>query len=1264
MNTDISFTHATLNVRGIRDPKKRLTVFNYLTKKNIDIIFLQETFSTPDKENEFKKNWPGKIFFSHSNSPHCKGVAILFNQNLQVEEIDIHRDTEGRKILMNISINNAIVTLINIYAPSSGITERIKFLKRTKTWSKQHCINANMTIASGDFNTVDEAVDRSSGKVDSSGQHFTAFKKYNGLVDIWRLKHPDTQQFTFINPGNPLIGSRIDQTLISNVLSVCVKKSEIIPSPTPDHLALITEFKNINRPRGPSYWKMNVSILKHPEYKKGIKEIHNNINRDYSGKLSKDLLWDFKKIKFREYSIKYSIEIQKEKRNEYKKLEKEILNVNKEIIDNPGNVDHLKLKRNALQAEFEKFHLEKAQGYQIRSRAKYVQEGEKNSSYFLKLEQAHQTYNRIDQLIDKDGQIIDTDPGILSECVIFYDDLYKSTNPDTDKIDKYLDSVKSLKTLDDIDSNKCEGLISRHECETVLKRMKNNKSPGPDGLPVEFYKTFWDLLGTELVDTFNECYQNGELTDSQKRSVISLIFKKSDRRLLKYYRPISLSNTDYKIVAFALADRLHQVLPKLVSEDQMGYIKKRFIGNNVRCLEDLIYYACKKKIGGIFLFLDFQKAFDSLEWPFMFKVLEKFKFKPMFINWVKALYNQPEAVIKNNGWISEPFRLKRGIRQGCSLSALLFILATEVLATSIKENEKIKGIKVDARGSIKEIKSPQYADDTTLTLASHKVIKDALEQIESFTVVSGLKLNLAKTEAMGIGTEKGYAESESGIKWNNEAIRCLGVYIGHNKLLCQKHNWDDKLEEMQKLVDVWRLRNTTLIGKIVIIKSLLLPKIIYSALNTEIPDKMTDKLNTLLYKFLWGGKNDRINRNTIISKYEEGGLKMIHLKSFFMSLKASWIYRILDPNNQNSSSFLAKSLLQISGIELKTIKYLGFSAKNAMDRIKSLPAFYIEVIMSFAEANRYEIPTKQKDILDSCLWGNNIFMIHKKQGKAYPVYFRNWINSNIMFVKDLKITNGVLDANYVYQKIQNKANFHIEVRLLQKALNRYKNIIGTTTPSPYPPPDYYIMPNKGKSKYFYERLISNYYKPMLLTKWSVELATNIPDKLRREIFKRNISINDKIISTFKYKVISRILACGYLVSKWDPTCKAMCEICDEKDDIVHLLYKCEIAKDTWSKVGAIIGHVPTKFEVIMIMREDHELHLAIANIAYILYKYWLVCKDTNTRRSLPHFRVYLKNEMINRKTVYKEIDYITQNISKYFQILLLICKWCWQDWTQ
>ena len=151
--------------------------------------------------------------------------------------------------------------------------------------------------------------------------------------------------------------------------------------------------------------------------------------------------------------------------------------------------------------------------------------------------------------------------------------------------------------------------------------MKKNKSPGMEGITTEFYQAFWPLLGNLLVDVFNESYELGKLPNSQRKSVMSLIFKRGDEDDISNYRPISITNTDYRILAFTLAERMQKVLGGIISNDQTAYIKGRCMGTNIHLVSDVIDYYDILNKSGILLMLDFQKAFDSLDWNFLFKTL-------------------------------------------------------------------------------------------------------------------------------------------------------------------------------------------------------------------------------------------------------------------------------------------------------------------------------------------------------------------------------------------------------------------------------------------------------------------------------------------------------------------------------------------------------------------------------------------------------------------------------------------------------------------
>ena len=203
-------------------------------------------------------------------------------------------------------------------------------------------------------------------------------------------------------------------------------------------------------------------------------------------------------------------------------------------------------KKRDLESQLNILYDKKATGAQIRSRAKWINEGEKNTKFFLGLEKKHQTQNIIRELTNENNDFLNTDEEILGEMCNFYEKLYDTQNINNSDIENYLRDT-NIKCLTDNIKDKCDQFPTLDECKETVMDMKHNKSPGLDGLPAEFYQCFWDQLSELFFEMLTEIFRMNEMTFSQRLAILSLIHKKGERFLLKNYRPISLTNTDYKI---------------------------------------------------------------------------------------------------------------------------------------------------------------------------------------------------------------------------------------------------------------------------------------------------------------------------------------------------------------------------------------------------------------------------------------------------------------------------------------------------------------------------------------------------------------------------------------------------------------------------------------------------------------------------------------------------------------------------------------------
>ena len=234
--------------------------------------------------------------------------------------------------------------------------------------------------------------------------------------------------------------------------------------------------------------------------------------------------------------------------------------------------------------------------------------------YFFNLEKTR--YEKIiSQLKIGEDKFVSDFKRVIKEIENNYNQFYKTSFKENDTLESFQRFVDlNLPYLEEPEKEKLEGEISIDEVWHALYGFQNDKTPGDNGFTKEFYEAFFDLLGNALLESFNSGFQNGQLSVSQKRGIISLIPKDENNSItLSNWRPVTLLNVDYKILAKVIAKRMQSVLPKLIHSDQTGFTKGRCIGQNVRLLEDILEYTDVKKIPGILLFIDFEKAFDTIE---------------------------------------------------------------------------------------------------------------------------------------------------------------------------------------------------------------------------------------------------------------------------------------------------------------------------------------------------------------------------------------------------------------------------------------------------------------------------------------------------------------------------------------------------------------------------------------------------------------------------------------------------------------------------
>jgi len=524
----------SINTRGLNDPVKCSSVFSFLYNEGHDIALLQEC-NLPYKPNyrSFQDKWKyGHSLWSGDNKNRSSGVSILF-RGWQFEIHQVKELVNGRLMYVDVRLNGILLRIINVYCPPD-LQERKEVLKDIA--SLLFC--GHEVIMGGDFNCIIANEDRKSTrtvKLDSSSVDLTDILKDFQLTDVFRTQNPNIPGFTWSNGSS---SSRIDFFFSSPAIEVI--EASVKPVFFSDHAKLdcVLDVCGSNM-RGQGLWKLNTSLLENP---KVVQELKGML---YQWESLQDIYssigdwWQDLKIRIKEFFIKKSKKITSKNNYRFKKCQRDLQTLYTMSLSGFNVADDIaKLKR-----EMAKIMADKNKTYIIRSRVQHFESNEKCTRYFFRKLTGSQS---LDSIKTQENKVITGTHNIVSHVFSFYKNLYSSKNRKNDEIVAFLSEMDS-NTQGDLridDINLCVEDLTK-----AVRSMSNNKCPGADGLPKEFYTTFWEELKEPLLRMFMESLHIGKLPSSLREGVISLLFKKGDRQELKNWRPLTLLGVDVKILS-------------------------------------------------------------------------------------------------------------------------------------------------------------------------------------------------------------------------------------------------------------------------------------------------------------------------------------------------------------------------------------------------------------------------------------------------------------------------------------------------------------------------------------------------------------------------------------------------------------------------------------------------------------------------------------------------------------------------------------------
>jgi len=383
-----------------------------------------------------------------------------------------------------------------------------------------------------------------------------------------------------------------------------------------------------------------------------------------------------------------------------------------------------------------------------RAKTKFINEGDRNTKYFHRVATGRRNRKTINNIQKDNGLWVNKEEDIMSVFVNEYKKRFHASNTNHNQYNNLIQVI--TEEVSERDNDELTKPVSNSDIKNAIYSIGAEKSPGPDGMSAGFFHHYWDIVGPAICKAIKSFFLSGKLLEQVNHTFITLIPKKDNPISTNDYRPISLCSIVYKVIAKILASRLSKILPKLIHPLQSAFVQKRAIQDNILIGHEVFHgFRTKKgKEGFMAIKLDMKKAYDRIEWKYIRVVLEKFGFCNKFTNWIMECISSVSYSILINDKPTDPFTPGRGLRQGDSISSLIFNLGAEVLDRNIQfesnRNRKSIGFPITRNGTT--IPFLAYADDIIIfSKASVSAASKILDILNEYCIISGQKINLQKS---------------------------------------------------------------------------------------------------------------------------------------------------------------------------------------------------------------------------------------------------------------------------------------------------------------------------------------------------------------------------------------------------------------------------------------------------------------------------------------------------------------------------------------
>lgn len=878
---------ASLNARGIKASARFNELATWMLAQDIDILCLQETHMTEDDAAIARNRHPNIWVATNCGDDPYAGVTTLVRANKMSESNDhpkVYRDAGGRLLITTCTMPAFTVTVANVYLPAE-VNRRRQYLEDQVSRSVDNLLLLEADIYCGDWNMIESSRDRKNCR-DSAVQdrsllrHFIAAYGLRGTEfdDGWRLRNPEERTYTHMNAASQG-ESRIDRIYLRTDWMRQAHSWGIWQVPfNADHKRVEVTITPIEKlQRGPGRKRFNIQTLQNKDV---VAKIYDGLMAQRANGLKGWMSWKSEVSKTYAQTAK-SVKTLSKKRT---RLMGKVLRARRRG-DLQDSEQELQIA--AAEGELHAFEDWSAQNYAANSLAKHRLWGEKPNRWFLgRMKTNDKMAQRVTGLKNNAGEVV-TDPSGMTEVVReFYSRLLDEKPSEQAARERLLGAVPPGRMLSNERRAMLVKPISTKEVYRAIAGGTRGSAPGPDGLP-------WELLkeiihedsrrgvadGAEFIaEVLNVIMTAGHMPKGFTDGVLAILWKKKgDATDLKYYRPLSILNVDYRMFTGILTKRLLKALDGAIGSQQCAFMPGRLIDDNVRTVQGLVSRATiGPQYGTTILYVDQEKAYDRVSHVYLWEAMRRFGIPEGFIDVVKRLYLNATLTAYVNGNQSKEIPVRSGLRQGDPMSCPLYNLAIEPMALLANGDVRIQGVTLMDKT---RVKMGQFADDTFWACSRQEdldtIVEDIMPLVERAT---GSRMNKDKSRIQPINSTVTRQDIPS--LQRHEPQVHLGIPVGWDIEEAECAHWRNLLDDMDRVSQDWTRAHLSMKGRVLIAGTLVLSKCRYT-MRFLTPSRDTiAKAESMYFRLVWNGKDiGLINRASTLLPINKGGLNCQDVQS-------------------------------------------------------------------------------------------------------------------------------------------------------------------------------------------------------------------------------------------------------------------------------------------------------------------------------------------------------------------------------------------------